>query len=121
YIAVHAHGDIAFVRDRDWLREHLSAISTLMERNMPSPWSLDDLPESALEAAIGTLTGIKLRVTQLEGIFKLSQNKTSADRLGVRQGLEEVGSPEAQAMAARIDVSELGESKKDVLQDRHDG
>jgi transcriptional regulator len=120
YIAVHAHGEVVFVRDRDWLRTHLSAISALMERNMPSPWSLDDLPESALESAIGTLTGIELRVTQLEGIFKLSQNKTSADRLGVRQALEEVGTPEAQAMAARIDVSGLGESKTDLLQARHD-
>jgi len=111
YVAVHARGELSLIREQEWLRTHLAALSEVMERDLPQPWSLDDLPAPALQRAVDALVGIELRVTQLQGIRKLSQNKTPSDRLGVRRGLEAMGTPAALAMAARIEVSDVDEQE----------
>ncbi|AAF84840.1 hypothetical protein ADT28_00585 (plasmid) [Xylella fastidiosa] len=109
YVAVHAHGELMRTRDPHWLRTHLAALSDIMERDRQEPWRLDDLPTDALRQAVDALVGLRLRITQLYGIHKLSQNKPPTDRLGVRHGLEAVASAAALAVAARIDVSDVDE------------
>jgi transcriptional regulator len=48
---------------------------------------------------IGAIVGFSLRVTRIEAKFKLSQNRSAADRAGVAAGLAADGHADALAVA----------------------
>lgn len=91
YSAVHAHGTITFIHDKDWLWETLNALSNFHEQNFESPWQLSEAPPEYIDRMLGAIVGFEIKISKLEGQFKLSQNKSEADREGVRTGLIKLG------------------------------
>jgi len=87
YITVHARGTIAWIQDADWLRAHVTALSETHERPRENPWSVGDAPASYVDAMLRAIVGFELAVTDIQGKWKLSQNRDDADRAGVRDGL----------------------------------
>lgn len=51
------------------------------------PWTRGKMTPGRFEAMVRGIVGFRLTVGRLEGIAKLSQNKSADDRAGVRQGL----------------------------------
>jgi transcriptional regulator len=51
---------------------------------------------------LGAIVGIEVELTSLQGKWKVSQNRSAADRDGVAAGLESLGGDEARAMAAAV-------------------
>ena len=98
YVAVHARGPLRLIRDRNWLVAHLKALSAQHESHRAEPWRLEDAPSDYTEKLLRGIVGVELSVAELSGVWKLSQNKSEADRAGVRAGLEAEGS----AVAALI-------------------
>ena len=102
YQAVHARGLVRRVGedDPDWLDRHLQAlIDTHQARAGEPPFDYSHLPERQIAAMKAAIVGIELRIERIEGIEKLSQNKTNADRAGVIQGLHGRGDAQSDAMA----------------------
>jgi transcriptional regulator len=99
YAAVHAHGSLRAVDDPLRLRTILHTLSEQHEAHRPEPWRLDDAPADYIEKMLGAIVGIELEVQRWEGLWKLSQNRTEADRAGVVQGLRAEGTPTADALA----------------------
>jgi transcriptional regulator len=91
YSAVHAHGTITFIHDKDWLWETLNALSDFHEQDFENPWKIADAPREYIDRMLGAIVGFEIKITALEGQFKLSQNKAEADRKGVRTGLIKSG------------------------------
>lgn len=54
-------------------------------------WSTAEAPHDFLEAMLEGIVGLDLEITEVVGRFKLSQNRTEADRAGVVAGLRERG------------------------------
>lgn len=54
---------------------------------MPRPWQMGDAPRDYLAQRLAAVVGIEVEVERLEGKFKLSQNRDTADRAGVVTGL----------------------------------
>ena len=52
---------------------------------------------------LGAIVGVELTVNALHGKWKASQNQPEANRAGAAQGLRNLGSAEAAAMAALIE------------------
>lgn len=48
------------------------------------------------------IVGIEVPISRIEGKWKASQNRTSADRRGVVDGLENLDTPESLAMKALV-------------------
>ena len=86
YIVVHAHGCLSAVDDEGWVLDQVSAMTRAMEAARPQPWAVSDAPERFTQAMLRGIVGIRMPVDQLEGKWKLSQNKSDADRAGVRAG-----------------------------------
>jgi len=56
------------------------------------PWTMDKLPPEALNSMLSAIIGFELGVDIWRPTFKLSQNKSAADRARVAAGLETQGS-----------------------------
>jgi transcriptional regulator len=91
YITVHAKGRIRWIQDADWLRAHVSLLSDTHEGPRAEPWKVSDAPESFVDALLRAIVGFELEITQLDGKYKLTQNRDAADRDGVRDAFEREG------------------------------
>ncbi len=91
YVTVQLHGALTLHRDDAWVRELVTELTELHEGSMPTPWAVTDAPPAYLDAMVRAIVGVELRVDRVVGKAKLSQNRSAADALGVRAGLQHVG------------------------------
>lgn len=103
YIVVQARGRLQAIDDREWLRAFVTRLTERHEARQPEPWQVSDAPADYLEAMLGAIVGIEIEITSLVGKWKVSQNRSVADRTGVAAGLAtRAGDAQAQAMAAEV-------------------
>jgi len=102
YAVVHARGPLLIRDDRDWLRDLVSRLTRQQEADLPQPWGINDAPADYIERMLGAIVGIEIPIRCIEGKWKVSQNRTDADRAGVVDGLTQQADPQAQAMAALV-------------------
>lgn len=88
YRSVEAHGFVAPLNE-DELIAQLDALSVQEEARLaPKPlWTRHKMSPGRFEAMLRGIVGGRLTVERLTGTFKLSQNKSDADRLGAAAGL----------------------------------
>jgi len=86
YVSVHARG-IAAQMDMENLLRHVREVSDMMEAGEAAPWSVDDAPEGYIAALARGIVGIRIPVSSLEGVWKLNQHRSEADRRGMIEGL----------------------------------
>ena len=99
YAVVHAYGSMVVRDDREWLRDLVTRLTDQQEAGLPQPWRVADAPEDYLERMLGAIVGIEIPLTRLIGKWKVSQNRTGADRNGVVEGLGQLDDAQAKAMA----------------------
>jgi len=101
YIAVHAYGTIEFFDDAERLRDAVTRLTERHERGRDAPWSVSDAPDDYIRGLLKGITGFRLPIARLQGSWKLSQNKSAADRGGVIGGLKgEDGALDSEVAAA---------------------
>jgi len=102
YAVVHAKGLPRFIHDKDELHALVSRLTDRHEAQRAHPWSVNDAPREYTQAMLGAIVGLEIEITQLQGKFKLSQNRLPADQRGVLEGAARGAEDErlmAQAMA----------------------
>jgi transcriptional regulator len=87
YITVQARGTLVLHQDPEWKRRHVASLTDHHESAFPAPWSIDDAPADFIDSRLGSIVGIEVLVTSLEGKWKLSQNRPAPDIAGVIAGL----------------------------------
>ncbi len=97
YVVVQAHGTPRVVDDGEWLLTQIHHLTTTQEQKRSAPWSLSDAPELFISAQIKAIIGIEIPISTIEGKWKVSQNRSAADRQGVEKGLREEGISEEMA------------------------
>lgn len=102
YVAVHAYGTLRLRDDPAFLRAHLEALTQQHEAGRPRPWQVSDAPPEYVAQQMKAIVGIELRIDRLEGKWKMSQNRSSADIDGVVQGLSASDVPQDRAVAAIV-------------------
>jgi transcriptional regulator len=102
YEVVEARGNIRFTEDPAELRTIVSDLTREHERRVGETWSIDDAPESYIDGMLKAIVGFEIRVVELAGAYKLSQNRSQADRDGVAIALDSLGSEEARTLADHV-------------------
>ena len=102
YAAVHAYGIATAVHDAAWLRRMVEDLTNRHEQGRADPWQVSDAPADYVEKLLGAIVGVEIPVTQMLGKWKVSQNRSVADRQGVISGLEREGTPGQADVAALI-------------------
>lgn len=98
---VHASGPLRIFDTSEQLKEQVRDLTDFHEADFAAPWQIDDAPAEFIESQLKGIVGIEIPITRLEGKWKLSQNRSVADREGVIDGLNAAGTPELQAIAAQ--------------------
>lgn len=107
YVAIHAYGTLSVHTQPGELRDLVSRLTAIhegreAERARATPWAVDDAPEDFVQAQLKGIVGISLPIDQLEGKFKMSQNRPAGDRAGVVSALESSESAVDRDVAALI-------------------
>lgn len=102
YIAVHAYGQAEVFDDPERLLRLVSRLSDRHEAGRAQPWSVDEAPRDYLDSMLRAIVGFALPIRRLEGKWKLGQNRSAADRTGVREGLSVSSNPRDHELAARM-------------------
>ncbi|CAG1014001.1 Protease synthase and sporulation protein PAI 2 [Burkholderiaceae bacterium] len=102
YAVVHAHGPARAIEDPAWLIAHLSAMTDVQESRQAQPWKVADAPKEYIERLMQAIVGIEIGITSLRGSWKVSQNRSQADRLGVAAGLRSRDDEASREMASLV-------------------
>lgn len=102
YVMVQARGRLRVVDDTGWLRTLVNRLTTRHEAGRAAPWQVGDAPADYIEAMLRAIVGIEIRLGALTGKWKVSQNRTAADRAGLAQGLALQARQGADMQAAAI-------------------
>jgi transcriptional regulator len=102
YVAVHAYGSIGFVEDAAWLHALVSRLTNRHEAAQTKPWTINDAPTEYVDKLLGAIVGVEIPISRLLGKWKVSQNKSAADRAGVIAGLQAQGGEPALEMARLV-------------------
>jgi transcriptional regulator len=100
YATVHAYGPARTIPDPGWLRDLVRRLTERHEAREPTPpWRMEDLPEAYVASMLNGIVGIEIAVSRLDGKFKLSQNRPTADRPRIIAALERREDAESRAVA----------------------
>lgn len=102
YIAVHVAGPMRIIDDAGWVRRQIETLTIGHEGPRASPWAVSDAPDDFIAAQMKGIVGIEIDILSLQGKWKLSQNRSTADRQGVVDGLRQDGDGAALTMADLI-------------------
>ena len=95
YAVAHVYGSARAIDDADATGRHVEALAAKFEQGRAAPW----VPNYDRRRLAG-IVGIEIRVRAIEGKFKLSQNRSAADRAGVVARLRASGTDNDAALAA---------------------
>jgi transcriptional regulator len=105
YVAIHAYGRATTFEDVDALRAHLAALTNRFEGSSAVPWKIDDAPVDYIDGLCRAIVGIEIPLSRIEGKWKLSQNRSLHDRLGVINGLRAQGGDASLKMAGLVEAA----------------
>jgi transcriptional regulator len=98
YAVVHVHGRARLIEDAAAVEGIVRRLVATFEDPRPAPWRMQ-LPEDYQQGMIGGIVGFEIEIGQLTGKFKLSQNRTPADRRTVIDALEAGGAHDKEVAA----------------------
>ncbi len=87
YVAVHAHGTARIVEEKAALHALVSRLTDAFERDRDDAWAVDEAPDDYVDGQLRGIVGIEIVVERFDAKWKMSQNRSDADRAGVVAGL----------------------------------
>ena len=91
YLRIEARGTLSVETDPAKIRQYFDMPTGMMEQYQDKPWSADDAPGDYIQKLAHAIVGIKIRVSSIEGSWKLGQTHSAADRQGAIEGLRREG------------------------------
>jgi transcriptional regulator len=99
YTMVQARGELRAVDDAPWLHALVNRLTDHHEVTQAAPWHVSDAPDDFVLQMLRAIVGIEITLTALSGKWKVSQNRSAADREGTARGLT---AAQADEMAALV-------------------
>lgn len=110
YAMVQVRGVARVHEDAEWLRAQIGALTDAHEGQRAAPWAVSDAPERYIDAQLKGIVGIEIEIVEILGKWKVSQNRSEADRAMVEAGLADAADPHANADMAGL-VAKRGEGR----------
>jgi transcriptional regulator len=99
YAVAHVYGVPRIIHDEGWLAALVDRLVAIYEAGRPQPWP-GTLPADFKANLLNAIVGFTMDITRIEGKFKLGQNRSPNDQLGVVGYLEAQEDPVARALGA---------------------
>ena len=91
YVMAQGRGRLRAVEDAPWLHALVTRLTARHEAMRAPPWAVSDAPDDYIATMLRAIVGIEIVLTSLVGKWKVSQNRSAADREGVARGLADAG------------------------------
>jgi transcriptional regulator len=102
YVLVQARGRLRAVDDEAWVRALVTRLTDRFEAARPAPWAVADAPADYVATMLRAIVGVEIELGSLVGKWKVSQNRSAADRDGVAAGLAALAAQNDDAQAAAM-------------------
>jgi transcriptional regulator len=103
YTAVHVYGTARAVDDPALTARHVERLAARHERGSASPWVPSYDPRR-----LGGIVGVEIRIKEIQGKFKLSQNRPAEDRASVVARLAATGADNDAELARLVAAAGSG-------------
>jgi len=100
YATVQARGPLVVLDEAAAAHALVSRLTDHHESRQARPWAVGDAPDDYIAGMLRAIVCIEIPLTSLVGKYKLSQNRSAADRDGVVAGLQAQGDGPSQTLAA---------------------
>lgn len=95
YAVVQVRGRPQVFDAPDWLAAQVGRLTDGHEAGRAHPWAVSDAPEAFIAGQLRAIVGLEIPIERIEGKWKMSQNRSEADRSGVAEGLRAEGAEAA--------------------------
>lgn len=95
YAVVQVRGRPQVFDAPDWLAAQVGRLTEGHEAGRAHPWAVSDAPETFIAGQLRAIVGLEIPIERIEGKWKMSQNRSEADRSGVAEGLRAEGAEAA--------------------------
>jgi transcriptional regulator len=102
YAVVQVRGRARVIHDADWLRRQIGALTGDHEAVREQAWQVGDAPDGYIASQIKGIVGVEIEILEIDGKWKVSQNRPEADRTRVAAALGNASEPHANAEMAGL-------------------
>ena len=106
FVTVQVRGRPVLHDDPEAVLDIVQRLSARHEAAFDAPWTTHKMEPRKLQKMLQVIVGFHIEIEQVQGKFKLSQNRSETDRAGVIDGLETAGH---QQLAAMMRAAQPGE------------
>ena len=85
YLSVQIRGRLMPITSTEDFRNLLAALTSRFETERDEPWSLDDAPSEFIHTQMKAICGFMMRIDDITGVAKHSQNRPESDHVTVRR------------------------------------
>lgn len=107
YAAVQVYGTLTVREDVEFIGAQIRDLSDRSEEaagySGEQAWKVSDAPERYISILQKAIVGIEIKISRIEGRFKLSQESGDRDWVGIVEGFRGLGTKEGEAMAEMIE------------------
>lgn len=105
YAVVHLYGKPRLIEDESELAALIACLTKAHESHMPSPWE-PNLADERYSKLLSMIVGFEIEITDVQGKFKLSQNRSTEDQQRIIKELGQSPNSLEAAVAALMAGSE---------------
>lgn len=99
YAAIHIYGRAKLISEPDQVQRLLTMTVETFDSSADGEWHYHDVPDSFKQRLYPGIVGVEIQIERVFGKFKLSQDKSDADRAGVVAALEQRDEPRNREIA----------------------
>lgn len=88
YQAVHVYGTASILNEEE-LKQELTAMLLKYEKHREEPVLWENLSPQVLERELKGIVGFKIKISEVQAAYKMSQNRNEKDYLNIVQKLQE--------------------------------
>ena len=111
FVSVQVRGIPRIHDDTEAVRDITRRLTELREAPFDPPWTMDKVPAERHEKLLAAIVGFRIDITDVQGKFKLSQNRSAEDRAGAIAGLRSMGDHGSLALADCMETEVNGEEQ----------
>ena len=102
YTAVHVYGRASVVDDAGDSAAIVRRLTKRMEQTRENPWNVDALPADYVATMVNGIVAFRIAIERVEAQFKLSQNRSVAERRRIVSDLAQSGNETERALSPLI-------------------
>lgn len=98
FVSVQVRGPAVLHPDTEEIQDILERLTARHEADFPAPWTMDKMDADRRLRMLRAVVGFHIDMIDVQGKFKLSQNRSAEDRATVAAGLAQRGCTELAAL-----------------------